>query len=136
GGTNTKREIYYIAKGTVKANPEYKPLDFQSQGECDEIVDFICTMMEIYREELNVFANDRGGQTYSDHLIVEETLPDGSKAVIDLSKLGTTPFQPKNKPQNLILKPKGKIDFALIVESEGTAGDRKSTRLNSSHVKI
>lgn len=122
GGTNTKREIYYIAKGMVKANPEYKPLDFQNQGECDEIVDFLCTMMEIYREELNVFANDRGGQTYSNYLIVEETLPNGQKAVIDLSKLGTSPFQPKNKPQNLILKPKGKIDFALIVESEGTAG--------------
>lgn len=121
GAVNTKREIYYIAKGMVKGDPTYKPLDFQDQGECDEIVDFLCAMMELYREELNVFANDRGGQTYSKYLIVEETLSNGKKAVIDLSKLGTSPFQPKNKPQNLTLKTKGKIDFCLIVESEGTA---------------
>lgn len=121
GAVNTKREIYYIAKGMVKGDPTYKPLDFQDQGECDEIVDFLCAMMELYREELNVFANDRGGQTYSKHLIVEETMTNGKKATIDLSKLGTSPFQPKNKPQNLKLKTKGKIDFCLIVESEGTA---------------
>lgn len=121
GAVNTKREIYYIAKGMVKGDPAYKPLDFQDQGECDEIVDFICAIMELYREELNVFANDRGGQTYSNYLIVEETLSNGKKAVIDLSKLGTSPFQPKNKPQNLTLKTKGKVDFCLIVESEGTA---------------
>lgn len=121
GAVNTKREIYYIAKGMVKGDHAYKPLDFQDQGECDEIVDFICSIMELYREELNVFANDRGGQTYSNYLIVEETLSNGKKAVIDLSKLGTSPFQPKNKPQNLTLKTKGKVDFCLIVESEGTA---------------
>ena len=50
-----------------------------------------------------------------------ETLPDGEKAVVDLSSLGTTPFQPKNRPQALRLKAKKKIDFCLIVESEGTA---------------
>lgn len=121
GAVNTKREIYYIAKGMVKGDPTYKPLDFQDQGECDDIVDFLCSMMELYREELNVFANDRGGQTYSKYLIVEETMTNGKKATIDLSKLGTSPFQPKNKPQNLKLKTKGKIDFCLIVESEGTA---------------
>jgi DNA topoisomerase-6 subunit A len=121
GAVNTKREIYYIAKGLVKSDPTYKPLDFNDQSECDEIVDFLCAMMEIYREELNVFANDRGGQTYSKYLIVEETMTNGKKARIDLSMLGTSAFQPKNKPQNLKLITKGKIDFALIVESEGTA---------------
>ena len=50
-----------------------------------------------------------------------ETLTDGEKATIDLSKLGTSPFQPKNRPQNLRLSVKKKVDFGLIVESEGTA---------------
>ena len=118
---NTKRELYYISKGMVKHSPELKPLDFDEQSESDSIVDFISDMLEIYREELNVFANDRGGQTYSQQLIVEETLNDGSKATIDLSTLGTSPFQPKNRPQNLRLKTKGKVDFCLVVESEGTA---------------
>jgi DNA topoisomerase VI subunit A len=41
--------------------------------------------------------------------------------VVDLGTLGTTPFQPKNRPQSLRLKARKKIDFCLVVESEGTA---------------
>lgn len=118
---NTKRELYYISKGEIKHNPGLKPLDFADQNESDEIIEFICELLECYREELNCFANDRGGQTYSQQLIVTETLTDGDKAVIDLSKLGTSPFQPKNRPQSLKLSVRKKIDFCLIVESEGTA---------------
>ena len=122
GAVNTKREIYYIAKGLIKSNLFYKPLDFEEQSDSDSIIDFICDMFEVYREEMNCFANDRGGQTYSKNLIVTEYLDDGSKAVVDLSSLGTTPFQPKNKPQQFQLKAKkGKLDFCLVVESEGTA---------------
>lgn len=118
---NTKRELYYMAKGLIKGNSRLKPLDFDDQPESDAIIDFIGDMLEVYREELNCFANDRGGQTYSQQLVVTETMPDGDKAVIDLSTLGTSPFQPKNKPQSLKLKAKKKIDFCLVVESEGTA---------------
>lgn len=121
GAVNTKRELYYISKGMVKHNPELKPLDFDEQTESDSIIDFISDMLEVYREELNCFANDRGGQTYSQQLIVQETMTDGEKATIDLSTLGTSPFQPKNRPQNLKLKVKKKVDFVLVVESEGTA---------------
>ncbi|MBC7533786.1 MAG: DNA topoisomerase VI [Oligoflexus sp.] len=121
GAVNTKRELYYISKGEVKHSKYLKPIDFQDQDESDGIIDFICEIIECYREELNCYANDRGGQTYSQQLIVEETLSDGGRAVIDLSQLGTSPFQPKNRPQNLTLRAKSKIDYCLIVESEGTA---------------
>ena len=121
GAVNTKRELYYIAKGEIKHNSSLKPLDFGDQDESDSTIDFICEMLECYREEVNCYANDRGGQTYSQQLVVTETMPDGTKATIDLSKLGTSPFQPKNRPQNLKLTAKKKIDFGLIVESEGTA---------------
>lgn len=121
GSVNTKRELYYICKGLIKGDKRYKPLDFEDQSESDTIIDFIGDMLEVYREELNCFANDRGGQTYSQQLIVTETLPDGAKATIDLSTLGTSPFIPKNRPQALRLKVRKKIDFCLIVESEGTA---------------
>ncbi len=131
GATNTKRELYYISKGEIKHDPALKPLDFADQDESDAIIDFICEMMECYREDLNCFANDRGGQTYSQQLVVVETLPDGGKATIDLSTLGTSPFQPKNRPQSLKLKAKKKIDFCLIVESEGTA----NTLVNSGFTK-
>jgi len=77
GAGNTKRELYYISKGEVKHNPELKPLDFSNQDESDSIIDFICEMLVCYREDLNCFANDRGGQTYSDHLVVTESLPGG-----------------------------------------------------------
>ncbi len=121
GAVNTKRELYYIAKGYIKGDPSMKPLDFEDQIESDSTIDFICEMLEIYREEVNCYANDRGGQTYSQQLIVEETMSDGEKATIDLSKLGTSPFQPKNRPQSLKLRVSKKVDFCLIVESEGTA---------------
>lgn len=121
GAVNTKRELYYIAKGYVKGDSRYRPLDFTDQDESDATIDFICEMLECYREDVNCYANDRGGQTYSQQLVVTETLPDGEKAVIDLSKLGTSPFQPKNRPQSLKLSARKKIDFCLVVESEGTA---------------
>lgn len=121
GSVNTKRELYYICKGLIKSDKYLKPLDFEDQNESDSIIDFIGDMLKVYREELNCFANDRGGQTYSQQLVVTETMPDGEKATIDLSSLGTSPFQPKNKPQSLKLKVKKKVDFCLIVESEGTA---------------
>jgi DNA topoisomerase-6 subunit A len=121
GSVNTKRELYYMCKGLIKGNSRLRALDFDDQPESDAIIDFIGDMLEVYREELNCFANDRGGQTYSQQLVVTETMPDGDKAVVDLSSLGTSPFQPKNKPQALRLKAKKKIDFCLIVESEGTA---------------
>lgn len=121
GAVNTKRELYYIGKGLIKSTPSLKALDFDDQTESDSIIDFIGDMLRVYREELNCFANDRGGQTYSKHLVVTERLPDGTKAVVDLSTLGTTPFQPKNRPQALSLKAKKKIEFCLVVESEGTA---------------
>lgn len=121
GMINTKRELYYISKGEIKHYPNLKPLDFGDQDESDAIIDFITEMLECYREELNCYANDRGGQTYSKQLVVIETLPDGSRAEIDLSALGTSPFQPKNRPQNLTLKAKKPIEFGLVIESEGTA---------------
>jgi DNA topoisomerase-6 subunit A len=133
GAVNTKRELYYISKGMVKSNPHYKALDFGDQPESDSIIDFVGDMLEVYREELNCFANDRGGQTYSQQLVVTETLPDGEKAVVDLGSLGTTPFQPKNKPQALRLKAKKKIDFCLVVESEGTAGTLVANGMTKRH---
>ena len=130
---NTYREYYYIAKGAVKANKNLKPLDFASQDECDAAIDFIGDMLEVYREELNCFANDRGGQTYSQNLIVTETLTDGTTATIDLALLGTSPFQPKNRPQALKLKSKKKVDFVLVVESEGTAGTLVANGMTKRH---
>lgn len=136
GAVNTKRELYYISKGEIKHHPVLKPLDFVSQDESDEIIDFICEILECYREEVNCYANDRGGQTYSQQLVVTETLPDGDQAVVDLSKLGTTPFQPKNRPQNLKLSMRAPIDFCLIVESEGTANTLVANGFTKRHASI
>lgn len=133
GGVQTYREYYYIAKGAVKRDKHLKPLDFADQSECDAAIDFIGDMLEVYREELNCYANDRGGQTYSQNLIVTERLPDNTTATIDLSTLGTSPFQPKNRPQSLTLKTKKKVDFVLVVESEGTAGTLVTNGMTKRH---
>jgi DNA topoisomerase VI subunit A len=134
GAVNTKRELYYISKGLVRNDSKLKPLDFDDQPESDAIIDFIGDMLEVYREEMNCFANDRGGQTYSKNLVVTETLSDGSTAVVDLGSLGTTPFQPKNKPQQFRLKAKkGKLDFCLVVESEGTANTLVANGMHNRH---
>lgn len=133
GAVNTKRELYYISKGLVKSDQDLKPLDFDDQVESDSIIDFICDMLEVYREEMNCFANDRGGQTYSQNLVVTELLPDGGEAIVDLSTLGTTPFQPQNKPQQFKLKKKGKLDFCLVVESQGTANTLVSNGMTKRH---
>ena len=58
GAVNTKRELYYMAKGLVKSDKVLKPLDFSDQPESDAVVDYLCDLMEVYREELNCFAND------------------------------------------------------------------------------
>jgi DNA topoisomerase-6 subunit A len=118
---NTKRELYYVAKGLVKHDAKLRALDFQDQDESDAVIDFICEMIEAYREELNCVADDRGGQTYSKQLVVRETELDGNEAIVDLSSLGTAPYQPKNRPQNLVLTAKKPIDFCIIIESQGTA---------------
>ncbi len=133
GNINTKREIYYLAKGLIRSEKLLKPLDFDDQVESDSIIDYICDLMEVYREEMNCFANDRGGQTYSQQLVVTETMSDGTTATIDLSMLGTSPFQPKNRPQSLKLKAKKKIDFCLVVESEGTANTLVANGMTKRH---
>ncbi|MGE0762218.1 MAG: DNA topoisomerase VI [Bdellovibrionales bacterium] len=133
GAVNTKRELYYIAKGLVRSSTRLKPLDFEEQDESDGVIDFIGDMLEVYREEMNCFANDRGGQTYSKQLVITENLPDGSTAVVDVSTLGTTPFQPKNRPQSFRLKAKKKIDFCLVIESEGTANTLVANGMHTRH---
>jgi DNA topoisomerase-6 subunit A len=120
---NSLREIYYISKGETKSNPDLKPLDFSDQSECDAIVSELCAMVEAYREDFNVVANEKSGLTYSKALMVTETLPNGKKVTLDLGNMGTAPYIPKNKPQDLQLSIKKgkKIDFILAIESEGTA---------------
>src|SRR6476620_12545695 len=56
GAVNTKRELYYIAKGYVKHEAKYKALDFADQDESDATIDFICETLEAYREEFNCYA--------------------------------------------------------------------------------
>jgi DNA topoisomerase-6 subunit A len=133
GNVNTKRELYYISKGLLKQNQRLKPLDFDGQQESDASIDFIGEVLECYREELNCYANDRGGDTYSQQLVVTETLVGGEIATIDLSTLGTAPFVPRNRPQSLKLEAKKKIDFCLVVESTGTASTLVSNGITRRH---
>lgn len=122
GVTNQKREIYYRLKNSLKGKKDYEEINFHNQDECDAVIDELCGMVNKMREDFNVFANDRGGSTYSNALIITERLADGTTATIDLSAMGTSAYTPKNKPQDLTLSIKKgkKIDYCLLIESEGT----------------
>lgn len=122
GSVNTLRECYYISKGIIKSNPMYKPLDFEDQSECDSVISELCAMVEAYREDFNVVANEKSGLTYCKALVVTETEADGKKSSIDLGEIGSNAFVPKNRPQDLEVKIKKgyKLDYILCIESEGT----------------
>ena len=123
GAVNSSREIFYISKGETKSNPELKPLDFADQSECDSIVAELAALTEAFREDFNVVSNEKSGLTYSKSLLITETLPSGKKVTLDLGMMGTAPYIPKNKPQDLeiSIKKGHKIDYILAIESEGTA---------------
>lgn len=123
GSVNSLREIFYRAKGKVKSNSLLKPLDFEDQSECDAIIAEISSAVQAYKEDWNVVSNEKNGQTYCKGLIVTERLPDGSVASVDLSTMGSAPYIPKNRPQDLSLSVKKghKIDYVLAIESEGSA---------------
>ena len=122
GVVNQKREIYYRLKSILKGDAILKQINFESQDECDAVIDELCAMVNRMREDFNVFANERSGLTYSNALIVTERMADGTTATVDLSTLGSTAFIPKNRPQDLTLSVKKgcKIDYCLVIESEGT----------------
>lgn len=123
GSVNSLREIYYRCKGAIKSNPSLKPIDFEDQSECDSVIGELCAMVEAYREDFNVVANEKSGLTYCNGLIVTEKLPNGKLVSMDLGNMGSTPYIPKNRPQDLTLTVKKghKIDYVLAIESEGSA---------------
>ena len=102
GAVNTKRELYYIAKGQVKNGPNLKPLDFADQTRADDTIDFICELLECYREEVNCYANDRGGQTYSQQLVVTENdarWHEGHDRSVEARNSGISAEEPPAKPE-------------------------------------
>ena len=52
GSVNSKREIYYRAKGIIKGEKEYAALDFNDQGDSDSVIDYICDLLEIWCLEI------------------------------------------------------------------------------------
>jgi DNA topoisomerase-6 subunit A len=123
GAVNSAREIYYISKGFIKNNKSLAPLDFKDQSECDAVIAELSAISQAYKEDYNVVSNEKSGLTYSKALLITETLPNGKKVTLDLGMMGTAPYIPKNKPQDLKVEVKKghKIDFILAIESEGTA---------------
>jgi DNA topoisomerase-6 subunit A len=95
GGVNTKRELYYIAKGECKSNPRLKALDFQDQDESDSVIDFICELLEVYREEMNCFATDRGGATYCQNLVSPRRCPTAPRLSSTWARSARRPSSPR-----------------------------------------
>lgn len=77
--TNSIRGLYYQLKSTIKGTKENT---FEEQSECDPIIEDVEVMLSVLREELHVFASNRGA------MVGNITLTD-SGDTIDCSRMGS-----------------------------------------------
>jgi DNA topoisomerase-6 subunit A len=79
GKTASIRQIFYLCKHTIKGTSENT---FDQQEECDPIIEDVEVMLNTLREELHVFASNRGT------MVGNITIND-SGDVIDCSRMGS-----------------------------------------------
>jgi DNA topoisomerase-6 subunit A len=79
GKTASIRQIFYLCKHTIKGTSENT---FDEQEECDPIIEDVEVMLNTLREELHVFASNRGT------MVGNITIND-SGDVIDCSRMGS-----------------------------------------------
>ncbi len=79
GKTTSIRGLYYLLKHTIEGTREET---FQDQGECDPIIEDVEVLLDSLREELHLYASNRGS------LVGPITLVD-SGDTIDCSRMGS-----------------------------------------------
>ncbi|MFQ5491531.1 MAG: DNA topoisomerase IV subunit A, partial [Phycisphaerae bacterium] len=107
--TASIRQIYYLAKHTIKGTSEKT---FDDQSETDPILEDLEVAVEALREELHVFASSRGA------LIGQLTFVD-SGDTIDATKLGSGGYAIPSIVEPEVIKFKAcKAKFVLHVEKD------------------
>ena len=103
------RQIYYLAKHTIKGTPEKT---FDSQEESDPILEDLEVAIDALREELHIFASNRG------NLVGPITLVDSGNE-LDCSRMGSAGYAvPSIVEPDVIQFKKCKAKYVLHVEKD------------------
>lgn len=109
GKTTSLRGLYYMLKHTIEGTKEET---FEEQGESDEIIEDVEVTLESLREELHVYASNRG------NLVGPLTVVDGED-VIDCTRLGSAGYSiPSIVEPDVIRFDKCSAKFILHVEKD------------------
>ncbi len=109
GKTTSIRDLFYMTKHTLAGTGENT---FDDQEESDPIIEDLEVTLQALREELNLFASNRGA------LVGEITLVDGGDT-IDARRMGTGGWAvPSIVESNVIQFKKCTADFILLVEKD------------------
>ncbi len=109
GKTTSIRDLYYITKHTIGDSNENT---FDEQEESDPIIEDLEVTIDSLREELNLFASNKGA------MVGEMTIVD-SGDTIDLRRLGSGGWSvPSIVEENILAFKKCDAQFVLLVEKD------------------
>ena len=110
GDMATKREVYYVSKNWGEAK-------FDEQPESDTVMDDIEAMLEVNREQLGFYPEEKGGDV-AGKLIVYDKDPDtGEEIKIDCTKFGSGAYSVPSSVEDLRFETKA--EFILAIETAG-----------------
>jgi DNA topoisomerase-6 subunit A len=109
GKTTSIRGLYYLLKHTIEGTKEET---FDDQSDCDPVIEDLEVTLNSLREELHVYASNRGG------MVGEITLTDSGDE-IDCARMGSGGYSiPSITEPEVIQFRKCKADFILHVEKD------------------
>ena len=109
GKTNSIRDLYYMTKHTIAGTRENT---FDDQAESDPIIEDLEVTLDSLREELHLFASNKGA------MVGEITVVDGGD-VIDCRRMGTGGWSvPSIVEENVIQFRDCEAKFILLVEKD------------------
>jgi len=116
GKTTSLRGLYYMLKHTIEGTKENT---FEEQGECDTIIEDVEVLLDSIREELHLYAENRGA------MVGNITLIDRGDT-IDCSRMGSGGYAiPSIVEPEIILLDRKKCDAKFILHVEkGTVWQR------------
>jgi DNA topoisomerase VI subunit A len=109
GKTTSIRDLYYIAKHTLG---DSRQNTFEEQDESDPIIEDLEVTIDALREELNLFASNKGA------MVGPLTIVD-SGDTIDLRRMGSGGWSvPSIVEENIVEFKKSEAQFVLLVEKD------------------
>ncbi len=114
GKTTSIRDLYYMTKHTI---PGTKQNTFDDQSESDPIIEDLEVSIDALREELNLFASNRGAMVGNIKIIDYGINKKGD--TIDLTKMGSGGWSvPSIVEDDVIEFKECKAEFILLVEKD------------------